>query len=178
MGEAVLPAGMTITDDPLLPRRPGSRSFDGEGVRGEKLVLVEDGVLKTWVLDTATGKELGLATNGRAARCPAASRRPPATSCCRPGELSPEALIRDTQSGIYVHELIGQGTNLVTGDYSRGATGYLIENGELTDARLGADHRRQSEGHAPRSDGGDDLDERFSVVAPTLRVDKMTVAGR
>ncbi|MCB8836955.1 TldD/PmbA family protein [Aurantimonas sp. VKM B-3413] len=178
MGERVLPAGMTITDDPLLPRRPGSRSFDGEGVRGEKLVLVEDGILKTWVLDTATGKELGLATNGRASRSSGGVSPSSSNVMLSAGELSPEALIRDTESGIYVHELIGQGTNLVTGDYSRGATGYLIENGELTTPVSELTIAGNLRDMLLALTAADDLDERFSVVAPTLRVDKMTVAGR
>ncbi|WP_210345424.1 TldD/PmbA family protein [Jiella flava] len=177
MGEKILPAGVTILDEPLLKRRPGSRPFDGEGVRGETLRLVEDGVLQSWILDTATAKELGLETNGRGARTAGGVSPSSSNVAVSPGRLSPQELIAETKSGIYVHELIGQGVNLVTGDYSRGATGYLIENGELTrpvsEFTIAGNLKEILLGLTLAND----LDTRFSLVAPTLRLERMTVAG-
>ena len=177
LGEQVLPSSVTIVDEPLLKRRSGSRPFDGEGVRGERIMLVENGILESWILDTATATELGLETNGRASRSSGGVSPSSTNVSVNPGEMSPEELIADTKNGIYIHELIGQGTNLVTGDYSRGATGFLIENGELT--------RPVSEftiaGNLTEMLLGltlaNDLDTRFSLVAPTMRVERMTVAG-
>ena len=177
MGERVLPASVSIVDEPLLSRRPGSRPFDGEGVRGETMFLVEDGILKTWLLDTATAKELGLSSNGRGARSSGGVSPSSTNVSVTPGAMSPEDLIAETKNGIYVHELIGQGTNLVTGDYSRGATGYLIENGELTrpvsEFTVAGNLKEMLLGLTLAND----LDTRFSLVAPTMRVERMTVAG-
>ncbi|MAU96371.1 MAG: modulator protein [Fulvimarina sp.] len=177
MGQPVLPVSVTILDEPLLTRRAGSRPFDGEGVRGETMALVEDGILKNWILDTATAKELGLTTNGRAARSSGGVSPSSTNVSVSPGAVTPEELIAEIGNGIYVHELIGQGTNLVTGDYSRGATGYMIENGRLTrpvsEFTIAGNLREMLLGLTLAND----LDTRFSLVAPTMRVERMTVAG-
>jgi len=178
MGEAVLPESMTVTDDPLLARRAGSRPFDGEGVRGEPLKLVENGLLRHWLLDTATANELGLQTNGRAARSSGGVSPSASNVTLSPGGVSPEELIAETGHGIYVHEMIGQGANLVTGDYSRGATGYLIENGELTRPVSEITIAGNLKEMLLSLTAANDLDTRFSIVAPTLRVAGMTVAGQ
>ncbi|WAJ27700.1 TldD/PmbA family protein [Antarcticirhabdus aurantiaca] len=179
MGEQILPAALSVTDEPLLPRRPGSRPFDGEGVRGETLALVENGVLRNWTLDTATARELGLpATNGRASRSSSGVSPSSTNVLLTLGEITPKELIAEIGRGIYVTELIGHGTNLVTGDYSRGAAGYLIENGELTEPvselTIAGHLAEMLIALRPANDG----DERFSIVAPTLHVGAMTVAGR
>lgn len=177
MGDIVLPASVTITDEPLLRRRSGSRSFDGEGVRGEAMTLVEDGRLANWILDTATARELGLRTNGRASRSSAGVSPSTSNVIVSAGSLSPEELLRETGRGLYVTELIGQGVDLVTGDYSRGASGYMIEDGELTfpvsELTIAGNLREMFLGLTL----ADDRDERFSIVAPTIRIDAMTVAG-
>jgi len=178
MGERILPATFTIMDHPLLPRRPGSRSFDGEGVRGEAMALVENGVLVNWILDSATAKELDLETNGRASRS-SGGVSPSATNVLvSPGDMTPTELVRETGRGLYIDELIGHGTNLVTGDYSRGASGFLIENGEITtpvsELTIAGNLREMLASLA----AANDLDERFSIVAPTLRIESMMVAGR
>lgn len=177
MGEAILPPGIDLVDDPLLKRRPGSRPFDGEGVRTGALKLVEDGVLKSWILDTATGRELGLATNGRASRGGGGVSPSSTNVTMSAGERSPQELIASIDCGLYVDELIGQGVNLVTGDYSRGASGYLIEKGELThpisEITIAGNLRDMLLSLVPAND----RDERFSTVAPTLLVPSMTVAG-
>ncbi|MEN3794125.1 TldD/PmbA family protein [Fulvimarina sp. MAC3] len=178
MGEQVLPETMTLTDEPTLKRRPGSRPFDGEGVAGEPLTLVENGILKTWLLDTATAKELGLTTNGRASRS-GAGLSPSATNVIlTPGAMSPDELIAETGTGLYVDEMIGHGANLVTGDYSRGASGFLIENGKLTRPVSEITIAGNLKDMLLSLTAADDLDTRFSVVAPTLRVAQMTIAGR
>ncbi|MDY8109334.1 TldD/PmbA family protein [Fulvimarina sp. 2208YS6-2-32] len=178
MGEPVLPDTMTLTDEPTLKRRPGSRPFDGEGVAGAPMTLVENGVLKTWLLDTATARELGLETNGRAARYGAGLSPAPTNVILTPGSLSPAELIAQTGRGLYVDEMIGQGANLVTGDYSRGASGFLIENGVLTrpvsEITIAGNLREM----LLSLTAANDLDTRFSTVVPTLRVAEMTIAGR
>ena len=178
LGKPVLPESFTVTDDPLLRRRPGSRPFDGEGVRSEAMDLVRDGVLQTWILDTATARELGLATNGRAARSAGGVSPSSSNVLVSPGDRTPEALIRETGSGLYLDELIGQGANLVTGDYSRGASGFLIENGELTTPVSELTIAGNLKDMLLSLTAANDLDERFSIVAPTLRLGAMMVAGR
>ena len=131
LGKQIFAETIQIDDDPTRPRGLASRPFDGEGVACRPLQIVEDGVLKTWFLDSATGRELGLATNGRAARG-GGNPSPGSTNLTlRPGPRSPEELIGAIEYGIYVTELIGHGANLLTGDYSRGAAGFVIRNGKL-----------------------------------------------
>ncbi|MBC8130344.1 MAG: TldD/PmbA family protein [Rhizobiaceae bacterium] len=177
MGERVLPDTMSITDEPLLARRSGSRAFDGEGVRGAPLTLVANGVLESWILDTATGRELGLASNARASRSSGGVSPSSTNVVVTPGSLDPEALVRETGRGIYVTELIGQGVNLVTGDYSRGISGFMIENGELTYPVSEVTIAGNLAEMLLDLTAANDLDTRYSVVAPTLRVGTMTVAG-
>ncbi|WP_185984896.1 TldD/PmbA family protein [Aureimonas mangrovi] len=178
MGRAVLPAGIDVRDEPLLARRAASRPFDGEGVRGASLSLVEDGVLASWLLDTATARELGLQTNGRAMRS-GGGVSPGATNVVMTqGAESPDDLLAAAEGGIYVTELIGSGANLVTGDYSRGASGFLIEGGQLG----GPVSELTIAGHLSEMfmalRPANDADERYQIVAPTLHLGEMTVAGR
>src|SRR6202008_171761 len=103
--------------------------FDGEGVAARPLAIVEDGVLRSWLLDSATGRELGLATTGPPPRGVSSAPSPGATNLhLSPGDKTPQALIADIAQGFYVIDLIGMGANVVTGDYSRGAAGLWIEN--------------------------------------------------
>lgn len=178
MGSPVLPATFTVTDEPLLRRRPGSRPFDGEGVRGETLSLVRDGILENWLLDSATGRELRLASNGRASRSVGGVSPASTNVIVSAGAMTPAELVRDTFSGLYIDELIGHGADLVTGDYSRGASGYLIENGELTTPVSELTIAGNLKDMLLSLTAADDRDERFSIVAPTLRIESMTVAGR
>ncbi|WP_061933528.1 TldD/PmbA family protein [Aureimonas sp. AU22] len=178
MGRPVLPAGLDLLDEPRLQRRAGSRPFDGEGVAGERLALVEDGVLQHWLLDGATARELGLRTNGRASRSSSGVSPSSTNVTLTPGERSVAELIRDTHSGIYVTEMIGSGANLVTGDYSRGASGFLIRNGELAGPVSEFTVAGNLLDMLLAIEPANDRDERFSVVVPTLRIGEMTVAGR
>jgi PmbA protein len=148
-------------------------------VGGATQRLVEDGVLVTWLLDLATGRRLGLASTGHASRGGAALGSPgPTNLVLEPGATPPEALVADVAHGFYVTELIGMGVNLVTGDYSRGAAGFLIEGGRLgpaVDEVTVAGNLADMLAHlTPASD----LEIRGSVDAPTVRVDGLVVAGR
>src|SRR5690606_30140426 len=124
-GEKLFPENIRIIDDPLRKRGLRSHPFDGEGVAVQPLALVEHGVLQSWLLDSGTARELGLVTTGHASRGVSSPPSPSPTNLhLEPGPLTPEALIAETGTGFYVTDLIGMGTNLVTGDYSRGASGY------------------------------------------------------
>ena len=134
LGERIFAPGIDIVDDPLRRRGQRSRPFDAEGVATKKLKLVEDGVLKTWLLDCATARELGLKTTGHAQRGVSSVPYPGPSNlylAARHARARMQ-LIAEIEDGFYVTDLIGMGVNLVTGDYSRGASGFWIENGELT----------------------------------------------
>jgi PmbA protein len=177
MGKPVLKAGLTVTDDPLIVRGSSSRPFDGEGVTGKRLAMIEDGVLQHWFLSTSTANELGLKTNGRGARG-GTSVNPASTNLAlEPGDISPEELIRSVGNGFYITELIGQGVNMVTGEYSRGASGYWIENGELTFAVSEVTIASNLTDMFMRITPANDIDRSFGVAAPTLAIEGMTLAG-
>jgi PmbA protein len=179
LGERLFQPGIRIVDDPLRRRGLRSRPFDGEGVAGRPLAVVDDGVLKSWFLDSTTARELDLATTGHAQRGVSSSPSPgPSNLHLEPGAQTPNDLIADIAEGFYVTELIGFGVNQVTGDYSRGATGFWIENGqrtypvsEVTIAGNLVDMFRQL---TPAND----LEFRFGTNAPTVRVEGLTVAGQ
>lgn len=178
MERPVLPAAISVVDRPALRRRPGSRAFDGEGMRGADLTIVENGILRNWILDSASARELGLRSNGRASRS-SSGVSPSSTNVeITSGALSREALIRETGRGIYVTDTIGHGANLVTGDYSCGFSGFMIEDGELSFPIS----EMTIAGHLLEMFAGmilaDDPDVRFTVAAPTMRIETMTVAGR
>ncbi|MCD1265234.1 modulator protein [Shinella sumterensis] len=177
MGKQVLRAGLSVTDDPLIVRGPSSRPFDGEGVTGKRLAMIEDGVLQHWFLSTSTANELGLKTNGRGVRG-GTSVSPASTNLAlEPGDMSPEDLIRSVGNGFYITELIGQGVNMVTGEYSRGASGYWIENGELTFAVSEVTIASNLVDMFLRITPANDIDRSFGVAAPTLAIEGMTLAG-
>jgi PmbA protein len=178
MGQQVLKAGLSITDDPLIVRGPSSRPFDGEGISGEKLVMIEDGVLKHWFLSTSTAREIGMETNGRGVRGGNAVTPASTNLALEPGNVSPEDLIRSVANGFYVTELIGQGVNMITGEYSRGATGFWIENGELTFAVSEVTIASNLKDMFMRVTPANDIDRKYGVAAPTLAIEGMTLAGR
>ncbi len=133
LGAAIFPETITIVDDPHRPRGLRSKPFDGEGIANRRLEIVKDGRLTTWVLDLASARQLGMATTGRAARGTSSPPSPATTNLyMAPGALTPAALMADITQGLYVTEMMGMGVNGVTGDYSRGAAGFWIENGGLT----------------------------------------------
>jgi len=178
LGQRIFPPGIEIIDDPLRPRGLRSRPFDAEGVAGSRRHLVEDGVLKTWLLDCATARELELETTGHAQRSVSSTPSPGATNLhLAAGDKSAEQLIAEIDDGFYVTDMIGMGVNLVTGDYSRGASGFWIENGECTypvsEITIAGHLSDIFAGLTPASD----LAFRYGTNAPTVRVEGLTVAG-
>ncbi len=178
IGQQVLKAGLNITDDPLVVRGSSSRPFDGEGVSGRRMVMIEDGVLNHWFLSTSTARELGLSTNGRGVRGGTAVTPASTNLALEPGDISPEELIRSVGTGFYVTELIGQGVNMITGEYSRGATGFWIENGELafpvSEVTIASNLKEMFMRITPAND----IDRKFGVASPTIAIEGMTLAGR
>ena len=179
MGKAVFSKDVTIVDDPHRIRGLGSRPLDGEGVTTRTMALADAGVLKTWLLSSASARQLGLRTTGHAARGGAAPPGPSSSNLyMEPGEVTPEELMADIKLGVYVTELIGFGVNMITGDYSRGASGYLIENGKQTspiaEFTIAGNLRTMFAAIVPAND----LEFRYGTNAPTLRIDGMTVAGK
>ncbi len=178
MGEAVFASGISIIDDPHRLRGLRSKPFDGEGVRNRRMALVEGGVLKTWLLDCASAKQLGLETTGHAARGTGGPPSPSTTNLyMEPGTLDPDALIADIREGLYVTDLMGMGVNGVTGDYSRGAAGFLIENGKKSHPVAGVTIAGNLKDMFRNLVPASDLVFRYGTNAPTLRVEGMTVAG-
>ena len=178
MGQQVLKAGLNIVDDPLIVRGSSSRPFDGEGVKGERMMMIEDGVLKHWFLSTSTARELGLQTNGRGVRG-GTSVSPASTNLAlEPGDISPEDLIKSIGNGFYITELIGQGVNMLTGEYSRGATGFWIENGELSFPVSEVTIASNLKDMFMRITPANDIDRKYGVASPTLAIEGMTLAGR
>jgi PmbA protein len=178
LGERIFAEGIAIIDDPLRPQGLRSRPFDGEGLAVSSTRLIEDGVLTTWLLDSASARQLGLEPTGHAARGGAGAPGVSTTNTyLAPGSTSRDELIAGVKKGVYVTELIGQGVNGVTGDYSRGAAGFLIEDGKLTtpvDEFTIAGNLKDMFLHlTPASD----LEFRYATNVPTLRVDGMTVAS-
>ena len=179
MGEQIFKSGITITDDPVRVRGLGSRPFDGEGIAAGQLTLVEDGRVASWVLDLASAAELGLRTNGHAGRGIGGPPSPSSTNLTLlAGTETPEALIAGVDFGIYVTELIGRGANTTTGDYSRGATGFLIENGELKGPVAEITIAGHLDDMFARLTPANDLRYRMTTNAPTVAVEGLTIAGR
>ncbi len=179
LGEPVFAAGVTVSDDPLRLRGLRSKPFDGEGVTTRARDIVSNGTLTTWLLDQRSARQLGLATTGHAARGTSSPPSPSPTNLyLAPGTQSPDALIAEIESGLYVTELIGMGVNGITGDYSRGAVGFWIEDGALahpvSEVTVAGNLKDMFKAITP----ADDLVFRYGVDAPTLRIDGMTVAGK
>ena len=178
MGARVFAGGIAIHDDPRRVRGSRSRIFDGEGTPTAARALVEDGVLRTWLLDSRSARQLGLTSTGHAARGVGGPPSPSATNLyMAAGTLSPAALMADIRLGVYVTELIGMGVNGITGDYSRGAAGFMIRDGQLAEpvAEITiAGNLMEMFAHLTPAN---DLQFRRGTDAPTVRVDGMTLAG-
>lgn len=178
LGQQIFPDTITVFDDPLRRRGPRSRPFDGEGVATRPMAIVDRGVLSTWILDLRSARQLRLQTTGHAVRGTSAPPSPGTSNLfIDPGEQTPDALIASVGRGLYVTELIGMGINSVTGDYSRGASGFWIENGQLTypvSEVTVAGNLLDVFAHVTAAN---DLEFRYGTDAPTLRIDGMTVAG-
>lgn len=178
MGTQVFAPGIVVRDDPHMPHGLRSRPFDGEGLPVSPLALIDDGVLQSWMLDSAAARQLGLEPTGHASRgiggAPAVG---PSNLYMEAGKVPVETLIADITYGVYVTELIGQGVNTVTGDYSRGAAGFLIENGEITrpvsEFTVASTLQTMFRELTPAND----LEFRYGINVPTLRIGGMTVAS-
>jgi PmbA protein len=178
LGQQVFDSGITIIDDPHRLRGLRSRAFDGEGLPTAMTALIDKGVLTGWLLDSASARQLGLEPTGHAARGGAG---PPGAGTSNlhlaAGSITPAALMADIKRGFYVTELIGMGVNGLTGDYSRGASGFLIEDGVLTvavaEVTIAGNLKDMFRALVPAND----LKFRHATNVPTLRIDGMTVAG-
>lgn len=179
LGQQLFDTSVQIVDDPLRVRGLRSQAFDGEGVATKRTAIVENGVLATWLLDCATARELGLKTTGHAHRGVSSSPSPGAYNLhLEAGRMTPKELMSDIKQGFYVTDLIGSGVNGVTGDYSRGAAGFWIENGELTYAVSEVTIAGHLLDIFKAMTPANDLMFRYGVNAPTVRLGEMTVAGR
>jgi PmbA protein len=178
LGERLFAPGIDIIDDPLRLRGLRSRPFDAEGIAGKRMALVEGGVLKTWLLDCATARELGLKTTGHAQRSASSTPSPGATNLhLEPGTMSPDEMIKDIDEGFFITDLIGSGANMVTGDYSRGAAGFWIEKGErcypVSEVTIAGHMLDLFRTLTPAND----LQFRYGTNAPTVRLEGLTIAG-
>lgn len=178
MGKRIMPEGIDVTDNPLRCRGAASYPFDDEGVEPVPLAIVEDGILREWLLSSSSAAELGLQTNGRGRRSGNSVVPTVGNFAVEAGETAPEDFIGGLQNGFYVTELVGHGVDLVTGQYSRGASGFWIENGvfayPVSEVTLGSDLLHMF----AHMSAADDLDRRYAVASPTLLVEGMTLAGK
>jgi PmbA protein len=178
MGEQVFSKAVTIIDDPHRRRGLRSKPFDGEGVANRRTVLIDQGRLTTWLLESASARQLGLQTTGHAARGTGGPPSPSVTNLyMAAGEQTPDELMADVREGLYVTELIGFGVNGVTGDYSRGAAGFWIENGKIaypvSEITIAGNLKNMYRELTPAND----LVFRYGTDAPTIRIDGLTLAG-
>ncbi len=177
-GELLFPETIRIVEDPHRPRGLRSRPFDGEGLPTHPRALVEDGRITGWLLNMAAARQLELEPTGHASR--GASGAPGISAGnihCEPGEVSPRELMSDIADGVYVTELMGQGVDAVTGDYSRGAAGFRIEGGELAGPVSEFTIAGNLLAMFAALSAADDLERHRAIDVPTLRVDGMTIAG-
>ncbi|MBE2276031.1 MAG: TldD/PmbA family protein [Rhodobacteraceae bacterium] len=178
MGQAVLPAGIDLIEDPLRRRGPASRLFDAEGLACRRKLLVADGVLQSWVLDLATGRKLGLASTGNAGRGTGAPPSPVTTNIdLTPGSATKAELIAQMGTGLLVTSMIGQTISATTGDYSRGASGWWVEGGRLShpvqECTVAGNLREMLRRIVPANDARPHL----SLRVPSILIDGMTLAG-
>jgi PmbA protein len=178
LGQAAFAPGVSIVDDPWRARGMRSRAFDGEGLATKPTALIDKGVLTQWIADVAAARQLGIEPTGHAWR--GVSGAPGAGTSnlhMAAGNVSPEALMADIADGFYVTELIGMGVNGLTGDYSRGASGFRIVNGEIAgpvaEVTIAGNLKDMFAALIP----ADDIVFRYVTNAPTLRIDGMTLAG-
>jgi PmbA protein len=179
LGEKIAGTNVTVVDDGTLPGGFGTTPFDGEGIPTRRTVVIEKGILNSYLLNTYTGKKLNLETTGNASRGLAGTPGiSPGNYFLQPGSKTPGQIIGDIKDGLYITEFLGHGANLVTGDYSRGASGMWIVNGELAypvEEITVAGNLKEIFNNI--SEIGSDLEFRGSVASPTIRIDGLTVGG-
>jgi PmbA protein len=179
LGEKVAAGNITVIDDGTMPGGFGTEPFDGEGVPTRRTVVIEKGVLKSYLLNTYTAKKLGMKTTGNASRGLAGTPGIGSGNFfLEKGDRTPQQIISDIKQGLYVFQFLGFGVNMVTGDFSRGASGLWIENGEFAypveEVTVAGNLKDMLHNI---SEIGNDLEFRGSVASPTLRIDGMMVAG-
>jgi len=178
IGTAVASPLVTFTDDPRRPAGFGSRLFDGEGLPSRENRVVENGIYLTPLLDCTSARKLGMNTTGSAQRHGAMISPSISNFIMSSGESMPESIISGTQRGLYVTSLMGFGFNPVTGDFSRGASGFWIEDGEFTHPVSEVTISSNLDTMLKNVDAvGSDAEIRSSVIAPTFRISSMTIAG-
>jgi len=179
LGQKIAGDNVNVIDDGTIPGGFGTAPFDGEGIPTRRTVVIENGVLASYLLNTYTAKKLGLATTANAARGLAGTPGiGPGNYFLQPGAKTPQQLISEIKDGLYVTEFLGQGANLVTGDYSRGASGMWIQNGELAfpvEEITVAGNLKEIFSNI--SEIASDLEFRGSVACPTIRIDGLIVGG-
>ena len=178
MGERIFAGGIRILDNPHRKRGLGSRPFDAEGLPTKRYAVIDDGVLTTWLLDLAAARQLKLAPTGHAVRGTSGPPSPSSSNLyLEKGKLSVDELIADIKSGLFITDLIGFGVNGVTGDYSRGASGFWIENGKRAWPVSGITVAGNLKDMFLKLVPANDLQFKSSTNAPTVRIEGMTVAG-
>jgi PmbA protein len=178
LGQRVMAAGLSVIDDPTRRRGLRSRPFDGEGMQGIRRAIVEDGILTTWVLDWRSARQLGMTSTGHASRGTGGPPGPaPSNLWLAPGSMTPTALMADIREGLYVTELIGMGVNGVTGDYSRGAAGFMIRDGALAEPVSEVTIAGNVMEMLLHLTPADDLQFRRGTDSPTVRIEGLTMAG-
>jgi PmbA protein len=178
LGQRIFAAGIVVRDDPRRVRGPRSRTFDGEGTPTAARALIDDGVLTTWLLDSRSARQLGLHSTGHAVRGTGGPPSPSPTNLyLAAGSLTPVELMADIKVGLYVTELIGMGVNGVTGDYSRGAAGFMIRDGAIAEPVAEITIAGNLLGMFASLTPANDLRFRRGTDSPTVRVDGMTMAG-
>jgi PmbA protein len=178
LGQRIFAADISIHDDPRRVRGLRSRTFDGEGTPTQARTLIQDGVLTTWLLDSRSARQLGMKPTGHASR---GTSGPPSASTTNlylaAGTLTPNALMADIKEGLYITEMIGMGVNGVTGDYSRGAAGYMIRDGALAEPVAEVTVAGNLVEMFANMVAASDLVFRRGTDSPTVRIDGMTMAG-
>ena len=178
LNQPIFSKDITIHDNPLLKRQLGSQPFDAEGVSGKDIKIIEDGVLTSWLLDIRSANKLGLTTTGHSSRSTSSMSHPHASNFyMENGAVSFKELMNDIKSGFFVTDTFGMGINGVTGDYSQGASGFWIENGEIaypvSEITIAGNLLDMFKNMVPAND----LEFNFATNCPTLRVEGMTIAG-
>ncbi len=178
MGARIAPETFQLHEDPTRPGGLGARPFDGEGLAGRSKRLIADGVVSEWLLDLASARKLGLDSNGSAARSVGGAPNPGAGEVwIAPGAVAPEELLRGVSEGVWIHEMMGAGFNAVTGDYSRAATGFWIENGEIAHPISEFTVAGQVFEMLERMTVANDLTRERRIDSPTLLIDGLRLGA-